>query len=261
MSYPVAFEIGLLRQVVQQISNQLSVASKDQFELTPFIRGYYPMSGVQSVAPEAVINHVNENENLVFVGGADLDIFGLQPTVELNGSTGYLSAESALTNDVTGTESNVKAEHRGLTIGGWFLLERGTIIEGIVTKYGDGTNKSYSLLKTAAGAIQFIVTPDGTATDTLTHTSAPAINNWNWIVARFTVGDEMSIFLNEIKATKATAVASLKNSTAFFYVGATNQTVKRFMQGSVSRVFCCEGALTDAIINDLFTRTRALYGV
>jgi hypothetical protein len=122
-----------------------------------------------------------------------------------------------------------------------------------------GNQRSYLLRKTSGDVISLLVSTDGIAA-VAGGTTVVSVNNWYFIVGRFTPSTELATFVNGTKTTNLVGVpASIFNSTAAFDIGRYNAT--NYFTGSGCLCFLCATALSDTIIQALLARTRPLFGV
>jgi len=104
---------------------------------------------------------------------------------------------------------------------------------------------------------------DGTNSDSVDSSNIAMAYRWHLAIGRFNdddTGEELSVFLDGVKTTAATARASIFDGTAAFEVG-SGQAGGSKLTGHISIGFLCAAALPDDIIGALFQQSRALYGV
>lgn len=155
--------------------------------------------------------------------------------------------------DINGTESYVASGKKGLTFGGWF---RFASFSGSAKSYskGSGANRSYEIGSVSAGSAQFecAVSNDGTAVKQAQMTGTLALDQWYFLVGRFTPSTEVAFFVSKTKFTNTTSIpASLFNTTVNIRIGEANQ--------QPAYCFLCAMALSDAELDDLYDATAPLF--
>lgn len=238
------------------------------FLALPGLIGFWPMSPVRLDSTTSQCRDLSgmdrnlTNNNTVTFGYDDLAPYANFVAA----STQYLNkADGGAGNwaDVIGTESHIIAAQRGLTLGGWFYFDSDTgSNQNLLTKRGADGNLSYYLRRSAAGVAQLSISPDGTAANTITGSGAsPADSAWYFIAGRFDPSTTIDVWVNDNQTTTAAGVpASIFDSTADFVIGATG-VPSEYLDGRASMCFLCSAALSDAIINQLYQWTRAMFGV
>jgi len=249
MSFATAFEVGRLYLPLKTIADQFTLAQKDLFIRLPGLRGYWPMSIVNSAG--VAIDHSGASSDLLRTGSPLFDYDG-NAYVQLGVATDFLYT-TAPTLGITGTEAWIDSGLRGLTIGGWFWVDSTPAASsGLISKDAPATERGYVLYWTPANNPSFYVSVDGTAGALISYSARP-LNTWTFIVGRFTPGAEVAIFVNADKATNTTSIpASINVSTQNFEVGRDFNSDGSIIQGRARDVFVCATALSDQTITDLY---------
>lgn len=165
--------------------------------------------------------------------------------------------------DITGTETYISANERGLTLGGWFKFTTvPASVFGLISKWYilGGTNQgAYRLIKTAANTIQFDITTDGSTVVSATSTATVAKDIWYHLYGRFDPSTELAVFVDNVKATNAVAIpASVFNSNEPLQVGRTSRA--NYLDGKASMCHLNSAQLSDGIIEVLWEQSRVMYG-
>jgi len=230
----------------------------------PGLRGLWTMSSVDENGDALDLSEqgrtLTNNNTVTF--GRD----GLAPYANfVSASSQYLSRADEAGLDITGTESYIA--NPGLTLGGWFYATTApgtTGIEVLIAKrIGGASNVAYTIHRTNGGAGGVVDggIGNGVTTNLATTSSVMQANTWYFLAMRFTPSTEVAIFLNDEKDTVATAFASIVNNNKAIGIGAYGNGSGGFLDGRASLCFLCASALPDAIINNIYRQTRALFGV
>lgn len=228
------------------------------FLMLPGLRGYWPMSTVQSTAD--VRDYSGNGLTLTRVG-ALYGFYSLAPMVIFDG-TDYLYRLDGADIEISGAESYIPASQQGLTVGGWFRLrEPFAANTTLMSKWGASGAYGYRLYLDSNEEVAFEVSGDGTATLGVSSTIAPGEDEWFFAVGRFDPGDSISIWKNNFRARELTSVpASIYNNAIQFQISGNNGA-NNLVTGDASLCFLCASALGDGAILSLYEVTRALFGV
>jgi len=235
----------------------------DHFMRLPGLRGFWPMSAFDSTG--AAQDQSGHGHHLTYNGNPTYSYAGLAPYIDLDGVGDYLSRADEADLDILGTETYVAAGVRGLTVGGWFYVDDDTAAQGLISKYGAAGQRSWLLYVDGVAAgdpVRFIISDNGTNTDTTTSTNGIVASTWHFCVGRYCdalVGAELQVWIDNTATSAATARNSIFNSNAGFNIGAWNGG--SVLNGRASLCFLCAAALSDTIIQSLYQATRALFGV
>lgn len=248
MSADTAFEVGRLFGPIKAISDVLSASQKDVFVNLPGLAGYYPM-GIRNQSGQ-VIEHSGTGANLLQLGTCPVGYDG-NSFCHLGDGINYLYDVSS-SYQITGTEAWIASSLRGLTIGGWFMVESWTEnFVGLISKHADPPERGYVLgigtdFKPFFGA-------SGTGGDLpLAYASVVTSGQWVFVVGRFIPSTEVAVFLDGDKSTNTTAIpSSINTSTQDFEVGRYNDNDDYVLHGKARDVFVCASALSDALIEEI----------
>lgn len=256
MSLADAFEQGIIWAEVKRVADLLAGGIsvnvipevREPFVNLPGLRGYWPMSAVDFLGNAK--DHSGASSDLSRSGsptfGYDGNAF-VQTGVGNDILQGSTSAQ-----DVSGTEAWMASAIRGLTWGCWVNVDATpSVFGGMVSIWPSPTQASYSLNWRSDNTIYGSVSVDGTAT-VFVSSAARAIEEWLFVVARFTPSTEIAIFTNDTKVVNTTSIpASLHNSTGAFEVGGMLGLSTRVLEAKFRDIFLCQAILTDVQIEDL----------
>lgn len=256
MSLTSAFEIGLIRPVIQGITDVLTAGisvnvipeTREPFINLPGLRGYWPMSAVDFLGNAK--DHSGASSDLARVGSPQFG-HGTGSYVQCGVGTDYL-AGSASAQTITGLETWIEPAIRGLTVGVWVKVDVSPVANtGLVTKWGLATTRSYQLTWRADNSVLFGVTAAGT-TATLVLSGVTGIGVWTYIVGRFTPSNELAVFVNQAKVVNTTSIpASIFTGTSIFEIGRVGATSPGILEAKFRDAFLCQAILTDVEIEDL----------
>lgn len=258
ISWEIAFQAEQIRSIANDLAGQHIGTGPNLAEL-PGATAFFACAGVGQSSPTRTLNSVDEGGFLLLQGGAVFSEYSGTPHITLDGSTGYLDGGDNAMSDISGTETYIDASIRGFTTGGWFFLTRALQTEGLITKWGLPSNRSFYMLKNVVDDLQFIITDNGTSTASMSHTVQLPLNEWVFLAARFIPGVSLSVALRNIIQTSATTKTSIYQSSAELFIGAVDTTPKNYLQGSVSRVFITSTALSDITLKAIYETTKHLY--
>lgn len=253
MSYETAFEVGRLFLPLKTIADAINPVERDPFIHLPALRGYWPMSTVTRLGD--AVDHSNVSTNLLPVGSPLFNFDG-NAYIQLGVGNDYLITTTP-DFSITGTEAWIASSLRGLTIGGWFWVDTSSGLDrGLITKDVVSPNRGYLLYWDSIDRPGFFASGDGTAG---VGVLAPvqALNEWHFLVGRFTPGGEVAVFVNGNKTANTTSIpAAINVSTQNFEVGRYYNDNNRIIEGRARDVFICAAALSDETLSDLYQATR-----
>lgn len=244
MSDKTAFEVGRLYAPVKQIADTLTASQQDLFVRLPGLQGYWPM-GIR-FSSGAVVEHGGAGNSLLQTGTCPVGFDG-DSYAHLGDGTNYLYASGGF--GITGLEAFITSSMRGLTLGGWFMIDGWPVQNsGLVTKFGSVTNYGYGLSLQSTGEIFAIVSSNGSAT-TVAQSQVAAMGEWHFLALRFIPSTEVAVFVDGDKTVNPTAVpASIFVSSQNFEVGRYQGADSRITHGKSRDVFVCSASLSDALI-------------
>lgn len=256
MSLPSAFEIGLIRPVIQGITDILAAGIsvsvtpevREPFIDLPGLRGYWPMSAVDFLGNAK--DHSAASSDLARSGAPTFGFDG-NSYVQMGVANDFLQGSTSA-QSISGTETWIDPAIRGLTVGCWLNL--GTLPptdRGLVTRWYTPPNRSYALYLVSAGVCIFGVSSNGTLFQ-YAQSAGIATGQWTFLVGRFTPSTEVAVFVNGVKVTNTTSIpAATFTATATFEVGRTNANNANIVHGKIRDGFLCQTALTDVQIENL----------
>ena len=227
------------------------------------LRGFWPCS-VHEAAGNALVGVGALGFDLSLVHSPQLGFTGMAPWVELATTDHATHADDAQF-DIIGTETMVHADYRGLTFGGWYYWNSLDGIQGLFSKWNQiavGPSVSYHLYKDALHyPIAEISSLGAGATTTVTSTVVASVGEWSFIAADFDPARSLSIFVDGVWTTQATADAALFDSTAPLHLGRTViAATNRYLQGRASMQFICAADLGYSLVQALYEQTRTMFG-
>lgn len=249
MSLEAAFEIGRLYLPLKNIADQFSLTHKDLFIRLPGLRGYWPMSAVNSTG--AAIDHSNASVSLIRQGSPTYNFDG-NAFVQLGVANDYLKEPTSIIS-ITGTEAWIASGLRGMTVGGWFWVDSTPgIVSGLISKDAPDPERGFALSWDATNAPGMSMSGNGSTIVGVSYSVLP-LNTWNFIVGRFTPSAELALLVNGNKVTNTTSIpASINVSTQDFEVGRFYNDNNRILEGRFRDDFICATALPDATIAELY---------
>lgn len=247
MSEDTAFEVGRLYQPIKAIADTLVASQKDIFVRLPGLIAYYPM-GIRNQSGHTV-EHSGTGVNLIQQGTCATGYDG-NSFAHLGSGTNYLFGASLY--GITGLEAWITASLRGLTVGGWFMVDSTPGVDsGLISKDAPAPNRGYALAWAATNAPLFETSSTGAAAVRATG-GVGATGVWHFIVGRHIPSTEVAVFMDGDKSTNTTAVAAAINvSPQAFEVGRFFADNTRIIHGKTRDVFVCAAALSDALIEQI----------
>ena len=236
------------------------------FSLIPGLRGLWLMSSHDQTGN--VYDHSGQGRTLTTVTALS-DYSDLRPEKVFDGTNDYLYRLDEAGLRITGTNATQTANKRGLTMGGWFRHDTINPVgnKGILGKWlTAGNQQSYLLfLPNGLATPRFNVSVDGSATTSVTSATAitAGATAWYFIVGRFNPSTEMKIWVNDNITTNLVAIpASIFVSDADLNVYAFNNGAAASRNdGAASITFLSSMYVSDAIIDQLFEQTCAMFSV
>lgn len=256
MSLTTAFEVGLIRPVIQGITDVLAAGisvniipeTREPFVNLPGLRGYWPMSVVDFLGNAK--DHSGASSDLARVGSPQFG-HGSGSYIQCSPVGNYL-AGSISAQAVTGTETWIEPAIRGVTVGAWIRADSSPVsLGGLLGRWSGTPQKSFSLLWASADTVSFLVSGDGLVSITVVGSVQPLVT-WLFIVGRFTPSTEVALFVNDVKVTNTTSIpAALFGGTSVFEVGRVNANNSNVLAGRFRDAFLTASALTDVEIENL----------
>lgn len=247
MSASTNFEIARLGVPLQQIADTLSASQKDLFVRLPGLLAYWPM-GIRGLTGN-VLDHSGAGRSLFETGvcptGYDGNAF-----VHLGNGTNFLDGLNTF--GVDGLETFISSSIRGLTMGGWFMIDSSpTTPSGLISKDGATPDRGYLLGWLTTDQPIFLVSGTGAAINSVT-APVSTLSVWHFLVGRYTPSTEVAVFVDGDKTVTTTAIpASLNISAQAFEIGRYLNDNNRIIHGKIRDLFICAAALSDAQIEEI----------
>jgi hypothetical protein len=237
--------------------------------LIPALHAFWPTSAHHDTHVNVYVDDIACGYDLTLNNTPFFQLWdlGLGPCVRFNiPGSNYLEHADDGQFDILGTEPHVLAAQRGLTLGGWFRWIDRTGTQALMSKWtAVGNQLSYRIYKNAAHNIVFEISNAGAIVDA-TVTSAGTVGNdiWYHIVGRFVPARTMDIYIDAVRTSAATAVASIFHSNAVTNVARSNATDHFFGYASLmwlSASACWDGAAAtrDVIPWALYDHSRRIW--
>lgn len=258
-----ALEDGLARLKANSVGPEWG-ALENNLMLLPALRGLWLAGDADQTG--AVYDASGQQRTLTYNGNPKLfrSASRLQTYWIYDGTGDFHSRASEAGLQITGTEAYVNSTVAGLTMGGWFLFNDVSGTPGLMGKRDAAGNQRAYLLELTSSAAAMRISSDGTSANEkfVAHTDTLATGQWYFIVARFTPSTEMALWVNGVKVANTTSIPAsiFATSTAAFQVGAFNAGTN-LLTGLWANAFLCAAALTDGMIDFLWLRSHALFGV
>ena len=185
---------------------------------------------------------------------------GLYPYFYFNGSSVYYPPDS--TGIVTGTESWVTTSQRGLTLGCWMKpTGYGSVSTPLIARMGVAGEYSYMLEIGTTGTGAMWISGDGFASGTVDqqwgHTFS--LNEWAFICGRWN-SSQISIIRNDSFVNGTPAQSSIYGGNLPLIFGNRN-TGSYYYKGYMAYPFVCAVSLTDEQIENIYYRTKSVFGL
>jgi len=225
----------------------------------PGLRAFWPMSSYNDSGNALDLS--GQARTLTLVGNTVYGADGLAPYVEFDGTGDWLIRSDEAGLDIIGNEAFVKAGYKGLTVGGWFYLDRLTSREGLINK-GTTTPATTAFLLEHRGDVandplRFSVS-DGAALVTV-DSGATALGAWHFVVGRYLPSTSISVLHNGVVSTETVGVpATLVNTANSLYIGSTSGTYE--LDGKASLCFLAGAYVPATTLQALYQHTRKLFG-
>lgn len=247
MSLEVAFEIGQASQQIRRIADVITSTAKDIFVRLPGLEVYFP--GSVRDASGLLRDHSGSGKSLVQTGTCATGYDG-NSFVHLGNGTNYFGGGSFA--GVTGLESFISSSIRGLTVGGWFMIDTTpTTNSGLISRDAPSPERGWALAWHTTDIASFTMSGNGAAAFSALSPVA-SVGVWNFIVGRFIPSSEVAVIINGDKSVNTTAIpASINVSTQGFEIGRFYADNNRVIHGKVRDVFVCAAALSDDLIEQV----------
>ena len=257
MSAEVALEVGRLFKPLSDLAAN-SGSSKMRFENLVGLRGYWPMG---------IINTIGEVRDIIF--GVEMTQAG-SPKVSqdqalgvscmiFDGLTDNQNSGNSLY-DILGTETDILAADRGLTLGGWFKTDALDGQQNLVSKWdAAGSARAYRVWIHADGTVRMSISAAGTSGETVQSGNVITTNKWYFMVGRFRPGVAIDIFVSDGGPwSDTTTITALHDPAINLHIGSSS-VPGNYLDGNASNVFICAAAVADVAIENLYKATKNMY--
>jgi len=235
--------------------------------MLPGLRGFWPMSSFDSAGNANDLS--GQARTLTYGGNPIYNNRDFAPYIDFDGAGDMLSRTDEAALDILGTETYVITANRGITFGCWVNMDRQTgAAQYVMAKAltGQVAGVQYTIYMPLLGNTYIAQFSSGAALETQT-TAATTFGSWYHVIARWSPtgsGATRAIFLDGVKSSAASALATLNNTAADFRIGARDTgagggAATEPMSGLVSLAFLCCYALPDTTIQSIWQQTRALF--
>jgi hypothetical protein len=180
-------------------------------------------------------------------------------------SSARLTRASEAAFQISGSETYFETASRGMTIGAWVNAQSTGINQTLMGKWQNSpaAMRQYILYAGTGNTWSFIVSSDGTAQTTKTHSTVFVTNRWYFVVGRFDPSTHVGIWVNDVYEENTTSIPSslYVAGTEEFNFGRYNGsgTPQAYLDAYVSFGFLCSSALPDSTIRMLYYRTRPMF--
>lgn len=252
MSADTAFEVGHLFAPIKAIADAFTMAQKDVFVGLPGLLSYWPM-GIRRESG-IITDHSGAGLLLSQTGVCPTGYDGNAYT-HLGDGVNYVQS-SNVAFGLTGLETFIDSSIRGLTMGGWFMVDSTpSLFSGLISKDKASPDRGYVLGWNTTDAPQFQVSGNGTAVNSVAGPVA-TIGEWHFLVGRFIPSTEVAIFNDGDKSVNTTTIPSSVNVSAqALEVGRTFNDNSRVIHAKARDVFICAASLSDALIEQIRVAT------
>lgn len=239
----------------------------------PCLRAFWPCSFNYTSAVLGVAGYLSEVNGLGLLTNVNNTEFlreGLIGAVRFDGATqlfGRLDAGATDWADITGGELYIASTIRGLTLGGWFRIDRLTNREGLMSKWDDNVAASQQYHLSFRGdrandQVQFRCR-DAAGPAEAAHIFTPVVGTWYFLWGRFTASSgDLDAGVDDEYTTNAGAMTGiLIESGTPFTVGAQyNAGVPAYyFLGRASLLWMCARSLPLYAIRSVYEQTRSLF--
>lgn len=247
MSADTAFEVGRLYLPLRQIADVLTATGHGVIDVLPGLEQYW--TGGTRRFNGQVAEHGGGGTALTEVGSIPTGYDGNAYFHVGNGvNYGTLSTGGG----ISGLETWIDPTLRGLTVGGWFMVDAlPAVAGGLISKSAETPDRGYALIVTSTPQYIFLVSGNGAAAfQAISPTST--ISVWRFVVGRFIPSTEVAIFVDGDKTIFTAAIpASLNVSAQAFELGRYFALDAYIAHAKMRDVFVCAAALSDTLIEEV----------
>ncbi len=219
--------------------------------------GYWPASGLGGARDELTDRSGNGNHFTTRGGSA----YTLQsdsehnPSVRFDGASDYWTQVSNASLQITGTETTISTNQRGLTICAWVHPD---ILSGSQFIF----DKAFYLLFIGADKAKFQVFDLGTTTTvTITSTTSLNVNSWNFLVAKYSeASGDLYISVNGVNELSAQSITAITTSAHALTMGARFDFTGKY-DGGMGRTSLHASYLSGETLDRLWSYGRKYYRI
>lgn len=220
--------------------------------------GFWPLSAIDRSSGDAV--DIGQGKTLTYTGNPTYNLLSeVVPYIDLDGTGDWLSRADEVDFDIIGSEAQYAAALRGLTMGAWINLDSIVGDQDVMGKWNVTGNLRQYKLYANAGVITLGISSNGTA-EALYAGGSVVAGTWSFVCGRWSPSVTGDIFVDGVKVSNVSAVATMTNLTAPFRVGDRGDAVSE-MAGLLALPFLCANALPDSRIQRLYNLGRVFFGV
>lgn len=232
--------------------NYINTITFGSFLALPALRAFWPFSSVTESA--TVIDMSGQGRTLTPSGAMAFAVMAQGGAYASLGGSSYFYRNNEAGLQIT----------TAMTWGGWYYMTNTSATRAYMTKYTAAGNQiAYGILYSSiTGNIEARVSGDGAAVTTATSTVTPGdyVATWAFIVGVYDPSTRLTIRVNSVSVNNTTSIpAAIFNSSANLLLGGINAAVA--YDGRLSMSFICSYPLSDAMLENLYQNTRAMYGV
>jgi hypothetical protein len=250
------------RQLMQQITKlqrdrdrliqpEVSPDLISPFLALPMLRGFWAGS-VDSAGAWYDLSGLGHT--LTYNGNPTHNYAGLVPYWHLDGNDRFSRTDEADLS-ITGTETYVAANARGITFGCWVRFDNAAAAD----EYPISKDYDYSIRRINTGEIRASFTSSVPVAYATTSTAVVAANTWTFIAGMVDPGALCYVVVNNEVSTAA-AQADIRDGGNDFIVG-SDHTPANYVTGDVALVFLCAAFVDTTILSNVFQQTRGAFGV
>lgn len=216
--------------------------------MTPNILGFWPFSSADQIS---VADISGQGRIMAILGGFSLTQVSarLAQYGTFDGVNGYLKRPSEPETAMTDA----------LSVGAWVNFGASGADQGIIGKwYTTGNQRGWRIYRSAANAIVFEVSADGTATTSVT-SAVVAGSAWTFVSGVYLPSTSIKVGIGRTKVSNTTAIpASIFASVEALEFGRTNRS--NYMTGDMALAFLANSS-SDSMVDVIYEQTRDLFGV
>lgn len=235
-----------------------------QFLAVPMLRGFWPMTSVDEYG--AALDLSGQGRVLYYNGNPTYNLLSeVTPYIDFDGTGDYLSRPAEFGLTVTGAETYVASTRRGFTVGGWFKPDAAiAATQGFITQQNGtiiGSAFDLYLSDIAGGSDGVFNVYSGPATIAQGRVDVTAPDAWHFYVGVLDITAQNAyLYVDSEVNTNGTVITSMNPSLADFCIGGYSGG-SMLLAGQAALCFCCAAALPAAMIAQLYSTSRGLFGV